>query len=293
MSTEDDSSALPTPPLAVLSLDQDTDQAGASIPIAVIPIPMAVIPIPTTRFCRTCGTPLQGDATGCLHCASKAARISSPSLTDAGESRAMKSSLCLYFSLLLACAIALGLSRSMGGVGLEIAVCIALTVITVGWCLFSAPSVLPLLAKVPHPGWFGLALLLSVPTYLIAIGVITWLSNVLHAPADSMSKPFLDAGYGWFMVILFSCIQPAMVEELAFRGVIFSGLTKTLSSTETIVVSALMFMILHLSPARFPHTLALGLGAGFLRQRTKSLYPCMLMHFSHNFLCIAGEWLWR
>jgi membrane protease YdiL (CAAX protease family) len=49
-------------------------------------------------------------------------------------------------------------------------------------------------------------------------------------------------------------------------------------------------MLLHLSPARFPHTLAIGLAAGFLRVRSKSILPCMALHFSHNFLCVALEW---
>jgi membrane protease YdiL (CAAX protease family) len=123
------------------------------------------------------------------------------------------------------------------------------------------------------------------------MGVIHGVNLMLRTPDESMSEPFLKAGFGWGTVILFTCIQPAIIEELAFRGVIFAGLTKALSGMETILVSALMFMVLHLSPLRFPHTLALGIGAGFLRYRTKSIYPCMLMHFSHNFLCIAGEWL--
>ncbi len=95
------------------------------------------------------------------------------------------------------------------------------------------------------------------------------------------------------MIILCICVQPAVIEELAFRGVIFGALQKALSPFETIMVSALMFMILHLSIARFPHTLALGAAAGYLRTRTRSLYPCIVLHFSHNFLCVLAEWAWH
>jgi membrane protease YdiL (CAAX protease family) len=90
-------------------------------------------------------------------------------------------------------------------------------------------------------------------------------------------------------VVLFVAVQPAIFEELAFRGVIINALQRALSPFETVIVSALMFMILHLSFGRFPHTLALGLAAGFLRVRTKSLYPCMILHFSHNFMCVMAE----
>ncbi len=65
-----------------------------------------------------------------------------------------------------------------------------------------------------------------------------------------------------------------------------------LSETETIAVSALMFMILHLSPLGAPYLLLVGGLAGWLRLRSKSIWPCMLLHFVHNAMCIfAPHWL--
>jgi membrane protease YdiL (CAAX protease family) len=54
-----------------------------------------------------------------------------------------------------------------------------------------------------------------------------------------------------------------------------------------------MFMVLHLSPANFPHTFALGVATGFMRARTGSLLPGMVTHFVHNLLCVTidpAEW---
>ena len=73
-------------------------------------------------------------------------------------------------------------------------------------------------------------------------------------------------------------------------GTILSALSRALRPTEAVLVSAMMFMILHLAPLRFPHTLAMGVAAGFLRLRTGSLYPCVLLHFTHNGLCVAAEY---
>lgn len=263
------------------SLEQD--------PLPVIALDGSAKP----RFCRTCGTPWQIDWEQCLPCSANNSRAFAPPLTIASEWRAVKSSLFLYFSLLTVCAIGIGLSHDLGGVNLQLWLTAAISAITLGWCVGSLKTVWPPLTKLPEIRWFALAIGLSLISYGIAVGVIHGLNSLLHAPSDSMSKPFLKAGYGWPVIIAVICLQPALIEELAFRGVIFAALTKALSASETILVSAMMFMILHLSPGRFPHTLALGLSAGFLRYRTKSLYPCMLMHFSHNFLCIAGEWLAR
>jgi len=104
------------------------------------------------------------------------------------------------------------------------------------------------------------------------------------------SKPFLSGGYGMATVVLMICVQPAIFEELAFRGIVFGALQPTLSATEAVFVSAGMFMILHLSPAAFPHTFAMGVIAGFLRLRSGSLLPGVLMHFAHNLLCVALDY---
>jgi membrane protease YdiL (CAAX protease family) len=50
-----------------------------------------------------------------------------------------------------------------------------------------------------------------------------------------------------------------------------------------------MFMILHLSVPSAPHLLLLGALTGFVRLRSKSIWPCVLMHFTHNAMCLAFE----
>ncbi len=55
---------------------------------------------------------------------------------------------------------------------------------------------------------------------------------------------------------------PVALDEPA-SGSVTSALA--LFPLETILVSAMMFMTLHLSPMRFPHTLAMGMAAGYLR----------------------------
>ena len=84
-------------------------------------------------------------------------------------------------------------------------------------------------------------------------------------------------------------MQPAIFEELASRGVIFGALERVLAVREAIMVSALLFMIIHLAVLSFPHLLVLGLVLGYLRVRTGSLYPGMVLHFTHNLLVVMSE----
>jgi membrane protease YdiL (CAAX protease family) len=144
--------------------------------------------------------------------------------------------------------------------------------------------------RVPALGWFALAPFVGFFTFAIATGFLTSVQRVLHLPPGRMSTPLLQAGYGWGMIVLLIAVQPAVIEELAFRGIILTGLQRVLKPGEAVVASALMFMVLHLDPMRFPHTLALGLAAGLVRIRAKSIFPCIAIHFTHNFLCLAFEW---
>jgi membrane protease YdiL (CAAX protease family) len=249
-------------------------------------IPVAALAGP--RFCRECGAPRQPHWTSCPQCDAKRTQTVEP-LSIAVEHRALKSALALYFCLLAVCAIGMLVATGQNGLDVELGETIALSAITLGWCVVSWRSVLPLLTRMAHPAWLAAAVGLAFVSFGVAMGVIRGLVHLMHVPYANESTPFFQAGYGWGMLVLCVCIQPAVIEELAFRGV----LQKALGPAETIVVSAMMFMILHLSVARFPHTLALGLASGFMRYRTRSLYPCMLMHFSHNLLCILSDTMMR
>jgi uncharacterized protein len=244
------------------------------------------------KFCRICGTPWQADQTNCQNCSVGLQR--NALLLDATkEQHATKSAISLFLTLLAVCAIGILVGTPHNGLTVQINVSIALSVVTLIWCIASWRTVLPLLGRFPNINWFAAALGLSLITYAIGAFVIGAFQSASDPHGEQLPNPFLAAGYGWSMVILVTCVQPAIIEELAFRGVILGALQKALRPMEAVAVSALMFMILHLSFPRFPHTLALGLAAGLIRTRTRSLYPCMLLHFSHNLLCVAAEWMHR
>jgi membrane protease YdiL (CAAX protease family) len=108
-------------------------------------------------------------------------------------------------------------------------------------------------------------------------------------PKIQYLETFADAGWGWQWSILIVCVMPAIFEELAFRGFIQTSLARVLGDRDAIFASALMFAILHLSMVSIPHLLVLGIALAVLRLKTKSLYPGMVLHFSHNFLVVLSE----
>ena len=72
-----------------------------------------------------------------------------------------------------------------------------------------------------------------------------------------------------------------IVEELQFRGVGY-GLLERFGPTAAIFLVGLAFALVHGLIAGFPVILVFGTGLAYLRSRTDSIYPCMLLHASFN-----------
>lgn len=99
----------------------------------------------------------------------------------------------------------------------------------------------------------------------------------------------LKVAPAWLLVACLA-LAPAVIEEFCFRGVLFSALGKVLSPTKLIIVTAFVFGLFHVVTGnmllieRFIPTTLLGLILGWIAYRTGSVWPGVLMHFTHNAL---------
>jgi membrane protease YdiL (CAAX protease family) len=80
--------------------------------------------------------------------------------------------------------------------------------------------------------------------------------------------------------ILVVVVAP-IVEELQFRGTGFA-LLERFGQTAAILLVGLAFGLVHGLVGGFPVIFVFGCGLAFLRSRTKSIYPCMLLHALFN-----------
>ncbi len=246
------------------------------------------------RFCGTCGAPWHPHWTRCEPCSASAITgFGAGQATTSPEPEGIiriRSSMALYFTLLAVSVVAV--VATLAGateVTTDLAASIGFSVVVVIWCGFSDPRSLVRLFKPARPVWYLVAIAAAVGTVAVAFAVVETLHRGLGVEKLNYSPPYLAAGYGTWVVVLVVCVQPAVFEELAFRGVMLTSLRPTLSDVEAVLVSAMLFMTLHISPAAFPHTLAMGVAAGFMRLASKSILPCMLLHFVHNGAVIAAE----
>ncbi len=73
-----------------------------------------------------------------------------------------------------------------------------------------------------------------------------------------------------------------VVEEIFFRGFLYSALKKRLNVTAAMVVSACIFSLLHTNVLGFLPIVFLGIFLAYLREKTGSLIPSITVHMVHN-----------
>lgn len=88
-------------------------------------------------------------------------------------------------------------------------------------------------------------------------------------------------------VISVACV-PAFVEEFLFRGVLF-GVLRKYGDGFAILISSLLFGLMHGNIIQIPFAFIGGLALAFLVMYTGSIIPAMLLHFANNFYSVIGD----
>jgi sodium transport system permease protein len=85
----------------------------------------------------------------------------------------------------------------------------------------------------------------------------------------------------WLILTVFA-VTPSICEEIAFRGFILSGLARGNRLGIAVIVSSLMFGIIHMIPQQAFNAALLGLILGLLAVHSRSLFPAIAFHFCNN-----------
>ena len=142
-------------------------------------------------------------------------------------------------------------------------------------------------------------LLLLLPLAVASFGILilaSELGNVLNAikpiPTeyiDVINQLFSQNSWG---VLLAIAVVTPIVEELVFRGAILEGLRIRYSARTALIVSAVLFALVHGLPWAMVNAFLLGLFFGWLMLKTGSLQLCILAHALYNGLdFVVSKWI--
>lgn len=88
-------------------------------------------------------------------------------------------------------------------------------------------------------------------------------------------------------MISVAAIVPAVFEEIAFRGLIQSGLKATYGARHAVIWTGLLFAVLHMNPWNLFGLWSLGCLLGYLTERTGSILPAVFLHLINNVLALV------
>ena len=112
--------------------------------------------------------------------------------------------------------------------------------------------------------------------------VIALLEKVGYKEPTTTLPAFSVFDYIGCIVIV--CVLPALFEEALFRGVILGGIK---GGAASVVVSAALFSLYHMSPAKTAYQLVMGCVFAVVAIKTDSLMPSAIIHFLNNFAIVT------
>jgi membrane protease YdiL (CAAX protease family) len=121
-----------------------------------------------------------------------------------------------------------------------------------------------------------------VAAIALLFGVISPIGNLIPMP-EFFKNAFLNtAKQSGFYSFLLMVIAAPIFEELIFRGLILDGLLKRYSPITSILISSILFGLAHLNPWQFVAGFVIGIFAGWIYHKSRSLSLVIIIHAAVN-----------
>ncbi len=171
-----------------------------------------------------------------------------------------------------------------GGIAARLAaIGVALLIGLPGWLLSSGAERRELYPLQAPP----LASLLPLLSLAVGLqGVFGWLDRLWPLPLERalrMADSFrVESALEQALLVCGVLLAAPLMEELFFRGFLYTQLERLRGPLFAVFGSALFFALLHLNPWHFPALLLLGLLLAVLRIVSRSLWPAIVVHAANN-----------
>ena len=223
------------------------------------------IMLESDKFCASCG-------------ASKTLAI------DKKDKRSIRLVIAFYGSMLLLLLLSYFVYlNTTGGLITEITLGLVFIGITLGFSLVDLRNILPLYSL---RNIDAKALLIAI-LFPLLTAVIVWygigaLNMYLYDDNSSILAEYAYYDHPFLWSFIFISLVAPIFEELAFRGFLFNQLRAVSSVRITIIATAFIFALIHLSLFSLLWIFPFGMALGYLRHKYRTLWLGMIVHFIHN-----------
>ena len=120
---------------------------------------------------------------------------------------------------------------------------------------------------------------------ILLIGAMNLIPAVQESQTNYMAEQeaIMAANPNFWVEVLYISVVAPFLEEFLCRGLMLNTLKKSMAPARAIVISALIFAIIHGNLYQIVFTLPLGILLAWLAHRFGSIWPSVLTHIAFNF----------
>ncbi len=147
--------------------------------------------------------------------------------------------------------------------------------------------------EIPKGKNSGLLLLLGISFCSFANIAASMLESMFDRAGISYEVDFGDNPkgiFGFLLSLIATVIVPALVEEFACRGIIL-GSIKKYGEGFAIIVSSVMFGLMHSNFEQIPFAFLVGIVLGFITVKSGSIWLAVLVHGFNNFISVLYTYI--
>jgi membrane protease YdiL (CAAX protease family) len=247
---------------------------------------------PEAKFCRQCGVPILRVEAEDASTADEAAREPAPNSTSvpALDEQRIFRELCWLCGVPIALSVVFSIfARVQGASALaDVLATAAMSAIAGVGAAMNADMVRAGLRWPKLRDWLTTLLVALVlgPALVAAFFVLERLGFRLYT---GYLTPFLVDRWPLWVGFVEIAVATPIAEELLFRGVIQTKLEQLMTPRDALIVQAALFSATHLGPTILLTHFAMGLAFGFLRRRSGSVFPGMVLHGAWNAWVLASS----
>ena len=137
----------------------------------------------------------------------------------------------------------------------------------------------------------SLGMMLLVTPFTMAFSTLTNLFFRIVGYKRNYSAGTIYLGGGDLALMLFlTAVLPAVFEEFTHRGILLSGLQNRGSEMSAVILSAVMFGLMHTNPSQMIFATFGGLAFGVAVVKCDSIIPAMCAHFANNAVSVVLDY---
>lgn len=141
-----------------------------------------------------------------------------------------------------------------------------------------------LLANISFQGILLAFVCIGLFHFILVKGLDPVFERIFPASEESYQKILQSLSLAPIISFLQVCVLAPIIEEILMRGFLLGGLSPNYGKTAALLISAVLFALLHFNMVQTLSAFICGIVLGLLYLHTGSIFCCILAHLGYNLI---------